>query len=60
MLVGDKVLVHYDSLKPIVLGVDASPYGLGAVLSHRFSDGSERPIALPPELAVVQRKIMHR
>ncbi|XP_064108110.1 uncharacterized protein K02A2.6-like [Macrobrachium nipponense] len=38
------VLVHYDLSKPVTLAVDASPKGLGAVLSHITSNG-ERPIA---------------
>ena len=39
------VLVHYDPSLPLKLDCDASSYGVGAVLSHVFSDGAERPIA---------------
>ena len=39
------ILVHYDPTLPLCLAGDASAYGVGAVLSHQFPDGSERPIA---------------
>ena len=45
VLSSDQVLVHFDPNKPIGLSCDASNVGIGAVLFHRFPDGSERPIA---------------
>ena len=45
LLQSDSLLVHFDQDKPILLACDASPYGVGAVLSHQMPDGSERPIA---------------
>ena len=45
LLTSDTVLAHYDPTRPLLLACDASPYGIGAVLSHTFEDGSERPVA---------------
>ena len=39
------VLVHYDQNEKLTVSCDASPYGVGAVLSHEMPDGSERLIA---------------
>ena len=44
-LSSDKVLVHYDVKLPLQLACDASPYGVGAVLSHIMPDGSDCPVA---------------
>ena len=39
------ILAHYDPDLPIHLATDASSHGLGAVISHIFPNGDERPIA---------------
>ena len=39
------LLVHYDLKKSLRRACDASPYGVGAVISHVMEKGEEKPIA---------------
>ncbi len=45
LLCEENVLAHFDPKQEIGISCDASDVGLGAVLFHRYEDGSERPIA---------------
>ena len=44
-LSSQQLLVHFDPSKKLLLSCNASPYGIGAVLSHLIPDGTEQPIA---------------
>ena len=44
-MTSETLLVHYDPSKKLRLARDASSYGLGSVLSHKFENGDERPIS---------------
>lgn len=44
MLCESGFLVHFDPSLPVTVATDASPTGVGAVLSHVYPNGEERPI----------------
>ena len=57
LLQSSDLLMHFNPEEPLILACDASPNGLGAVLSHRMQDGSERPIAFASRtLAPTEKK----
>ena len=43
-LSSDLALAHYDPKKELIVASDASDYGIGVVLQHRFEDGATKPI----------------
>lgn len=45
LLVSSEVLVHFDPNLELKLTVDASSYGVGAILSHVIAPGNEKPVA---------------
>ena len=44
LLLSLQLLVHFDPNLEIHLACDASSYSIGAVLSHKMPDGSEKPV----------------
>ena len=44
-LTSTDVLAHYNPDLPLGLACDASAVGIGAVIYHKYQDGTERPIA---------------
>ena len=44
-LTSTEVLAHYNPDVPLGLACDASGVGIGAVIYHKYEDGTERPIA---------------
>ena len=57
ILASAEVLAHYDPALPLKLDCDASAVGLGAVLSHTFPNGSERPhpgLSLPQKGTILR------
>ena len=44
MLTSERVLAFYDPSVPLKVDSDASSVGIGGVISHKYPDGTERPI----------------
>ena len=55
-LTSGKLLTHYDPTLPMNMATDTSAYGVGAVISHVFLDGSERPIAFASRTLTTSEK----
>lgn len=50
-------LAHYDPKLPLILATDANPVGVGAILSHVYPDGTEKPIQFASQtLSPVQQR----
>ena len=44
MLTSVSLLTHFNSYSEIIVASDASDYGIGAVVCHKFSDGKIRAV----------------
>ena len=60
MLTKAPLLVHFNPALLIIVHADASPYGLGGVLSRQMKDGTERPVCFASRtLASAERNYGH-
>ena len=60
MMVSAPILTHFDSKKEIIVHADASPYGVGAVLSHVMPNGQEKPVCFASRtLTSAERNYAH-
>ena len=55
-LQSEQVLMHYQPDVDLVVSCDFLGFGLGAVLSHRFPDGTERPISYASRFLSAEEK----
>lgn len=44
-MIQKSIVTHYQLNLPLVLSVDASAEGIGAVLQHQYDNGALKPIA---------------
>ena len=60
LLQSSVVLAHYDPSKKLILACDASPYGVGAVLSQYQDVNMERPVAYASQsLSKAEKNYFH-
>ena len=60
LMASETVLSHFKPTQAVTLACDASPYGLGAVLSHVLPDGTEHQLLMHREHCLPLKRTTHR